>query len=216
MANFADPQWGNCRFDNADLRRGYNHQWMQKYTQRWNKVLRHDVGRGGRNTSCDERGWVSIDEFLKNDHSWPRGETSAYHPDGQINEEVLHFRRRTLMEGYWYTLNNRPIKRRLIIAATVVTPEDMDEMHKFEDGNFYDANRLAHSGGWIRPIAIRATQGHSFLGYHKHPLQVNIDHDEMNMKLTRDFSFRLGWWVPCDKGRESCFVGYERNHPRRR
>ena len=96
------------------------------------------------------------------------------------------------MEGYWYTLNNRPIKRRLIIAATVVTPEDMDEMHKFEDGNFYDANRLAHSGGWIRPVAIRATQGHSFLGYHKHPLQVNIDHDQMNMKLTRDFSFRLG------------------------
>lgn len=73
----------------------------------------------------------------------------------------------------------------------MVTPEDLDEMHRFEDPNLYDADRLAHSEGWVRPVAIRATQGHSFLGYHKHPLLVNIDHDMMNMKLTKDFSYRL-------------------------
>ncbi len=192
MANFADPKWGNCRFDNGALRRNYGHVWMQKYTQRWNKVLRHDVGRGGRNTACDELGWVSIEEFLRNDHAWPKGDNSVYLASGQINEEVLHFRRRTLMEGYWYTLNNHPIKRRLLIAAVLTTPEDMEDIHKVEDRDLYDADRLAHSGGWIRPVAIRATQGHSFLGYHKYPLCVNTDHDKMHMKLTRDMSFRLG------------------------
>lgn len=165
--------------------------WMRRYTQRWNKVLRHDIGRGGRNASCDELGWVSIEEFLHNDHSWPMGDDSVYLPGGQINEDVLRFRRRTLMEGYWYTLNNLPIKRRLLIAAVLTVPDDIPDIHKVEDRDLYDADRLAHSGGWIRPVAIRATQGHSFLGSHKYPLYVNIDHDRMHMKLTRELSFKL-------------------------
>lgn len=57
------------------------------------------------------------------------------------------------MEGYWYTLNCRPSKRRLMIAALmVVRPSDMHEMHDFEDPQVYDATRLAQSGGWIRPV----------------------------------------------------------------
>ena len=45
MANFADPDWGNCRFDTNTLRkgRGYKHALIKNYTTRWNNVLRHDI-----------------------------------------------------------------------------------------------------------------------------------------------------------------------------
>lgn len=32
------------------------------------------------------------------------------------------------MEGYWYTLNHKPIKRRLMIAALRVTPNDVEQL----------------------------------------------------------------------------------------
>ena len=48
MAVFADPTWGDCRFDRKVFREGgYNHAAVQKYTRRWNKVLRHDTGHSG-------------------------------------------------------------------------------------------------------------------------------------------------------------------------
>lgn len=96
MANFADPQWGNCRFDNNALRRGYGHIWMRRYTQRWNKVLRHDIGRGKDYIlQCDELGWVSIDDFIKNNHAWPIDDTSVYLPSGKLNEEVVRLQKNT-------------------------------------------------------------------------------------------------------------------------
>lgn len=94
--------------------RGYKHALIKNYTTRWNKVLRHDIGHSGKSTRCSELGWVSIEEFLRNDHAWPRDDPSAYnHSTRSYKEEVLHSRRRILMEGYWYTLNCKPIKRRL-------------------------------------------------------------------------------------------------------
>ena len=71
MANFADPKWGNCSYDIESLRRGkgYGHVAMKNYTSRWNKVLRHDIGHAGKSTTCDELGWVSIEEFIRNDHA---------------------------------------------------------------------------------------------------------------------------------------------------
>ena len=95
------------------------------------------------------------------------------------------------MEGYWYTLNCKPIKRRLMIAALRVSAQNVEEIQRIEGTDIYDAYRLARSGGWIRPLAIRATSGRSFRGDHKHPLCVNIDYDRMNMVLTRDLAFRL-------------------------
>lgn len=95
------------------------------------------------------------------------------------------------MEGYWDTLNCKPIKRRLMIAALQIGPPDLPELQQFEDASLYDADRLARSGGWIRPLAIRATQGHSFSGGHKRRLCVNIDQERMNMKLTKELSFKL-------------------------
>ena len=97
MANFADPDWGNCRFDTNTLRkgRGYKHALIKNYTTRWNNVLRHDIGHSGKSTRCDELGWVSIEEFIRNDHAWPRDDPSAYnHSTRSYKEEVLHSRRR--------------------------------------------------------------------------------------------------------------------------
>ena len=33
MANFADPKWGNCRFDGNTLRKGYEHSAIKNYTR---------------------------------------------------------------------------------------------------------------------------------------------------------------------------------------
>ena len=174
MAHFADPIWGLQRYNTGALQKGhgYNHARMRIFTQRWGTVLRHSIGQFGRAAFCDELGWVSVEEFIRNDHAWPIDGTSAWnYQTRDYRPEVLDERRNILMEGYWYTLNHKPIKRTLMIA--------------------YDADRLARSGGWIRPLAIRATSGHSFSGDHKHPLSVNIDYDRMNMTLTKE----LAWFV---------------------
>jgi len=122
---FADPKWGNCRFDRKALRKGYEHAAIQDYTRRWNKVLRHDIGHSGKSASSDGLGWVSVEEFLRNDHAWPLDEPKAYNCSTRsYNEDVTHERRRTLMQGYWYTLNCRPIKRRLMIVAQYVLPSE--------------------------------------------------------------------------------------------
>lgn len=34
-------------------------------------MLRHDVGHAGQAAACDELGWVSVEEFIRNDHAWP-------------------------------------------------------------------------------------------------------------------------------------------------
>lgn len=70
-------------------------------------------------------------------------------------------------------------------------PPNLQELQKFEDPTIYDAERLAPSGGRVRPLAIRTTSGHSFSGGHKYKLCVNIDLEMMNMRLTKELSFKL-------------------------
>ena len=99
----------------------------------------------------------------KNDHAWPWGNRKAYnHRTGRYDEEVIQTRRELLMEGYWYTLNCRPVKRRLMIVAQMACPTDMPRILELEDNNIFTAERMIECGGFIRPVAIRATSGHSF------------------------------------------------------
>lgn len=78
-----------------------------------------------------------------------------------------------------------------MIAALLVGPSDTKELQKYEKPDIHTAERLARSGGWITPVAIRTTAGHSFTGQHKYKLCVNIDKDMMNMKLKKELSFKL-------------------------
>ena len=79
-----------------------------------------------------------------------------------------------------------------MIAALRVSPQNVEQIQQIEGSTIYDADTLAKSsGGWIRPLAIRATSGHSFSGEHNDPLCVNIDYDKMNMALTRDLALSL-------------------------
>ena len=193
MAVFADPAWGDCQFDVKMLREpNYNHATLQDYTRRWNKVLRHDIGHKGPSAHCDELGWVSIEEFIRNDHAWPWGNKKAYdYRTDRYDEEVIRERRGLLMEGYWYTLNCRPVKRRLMIVAQVAVPTDMPRIMELEDNTIYDAQRMIECGGFIRPVAIRATSGHSLSGDHKYPLAVNVDFESMNVRFTKELAFKL-------------------------
>ena len=97
MAHFADPIWGLQRYNSAALQKGhgYNHARMRIFTQRWGTVLRHSIGQFGRAAFCDELGWVSIEEFIRNGHAWPIDGTSAwnyqtrdYRPEGLVPEET--------------------------------------------------------------------------------------------------------------------------------
>ncbi len=96
------------------------------------------------------------------------------------------------MEGYWYTLNCRPVKRRIMIAVQIASPTDMPAIQRFEDPAHFHAEDLIRCGGFIRPVAIRATAVHSFTGDHKFRLDVNVDFDNMNMKFTKELAFKLG------------------------
>ncbi len=94
MAVFADPAWGDCTFDGEALSKNYNHNALQNYTTRWNKVLRHDIGHSGRSARCDELGWASVEEFIRNDHAWPKEDRKAYNIfTRQYDDEVLEDRR---------------------------------------------------------------------------------------------------------------------------
>ena len=95
MAVFADPSWGDCRFDTKMLREpNYNHATLQDYTRRWNKVLRHDIGHKGPSAHCDEMGWVSVEEFIRNDYAWPNRDKKAYdYRTGRYDEKVIQDRK---------------------------------------------------------------------------------------------------------------------------
>ena len=80
------------------------------------------------------------------------------------------------------------------MVAQVATPEDMGEIQKYEDPALHDekmGDRLAKAKGWLRPMAIRATSGHSFTGDHRNPLLVNIDHERVNIRLTHEFASKM-------------------------
>ena len=184
---------GNCRFDRKALRKGYEHAAIQDYTRRWNKVLRHDIRHSGKSAGCDGLGWVSVEEFLRNDHAWPLDEPKAYNYSARsYNEDVIHERRRTLMQGYCMVyIELQAHQKKTHDCAQYVLPSDMPEIHRFEKPEIYVAERLSRSSGLVRPVAIRSTAGHSFSGEHKDRLCVNIDQERMNIKFTKEMAFRL-------------------------
>ena len=80
------------------------------------------------------------------------------HASQAYREDILQKRREELMHGFWWSMNFKPIKRRFIMVAQVATPEDMGEIHKYEDPALHDENmgdRLATAKGWFE------TNGHS-------------------------------------------------------
>ena len=197
MAPFADQKWDVCgRYSTEMFRERSLRDEMANRTRRWSNVLRHKIGQGGPAVECDETGWVSVENFIRNDHCWDTGtQERAYDQASQTyREDILQKRREELMHGYWWSLNFRPIKRRFMMVAQVATPDDMGEIQKYEDPALYQedlGDRLAKAKGWLRPMAIRATSGHSFTGDHRNPLLVNIDHENANIKLTHEFASKM-------------------------
>ena len=197
MAPFADKKWDVCGQFSTEMFKDRNlRDIMSNRTRRWSNVLRHKIGQDGPAVKCDEAGWVSVENFIRNDHCWDTGmQERAYdHASQAYREDILQKRREELMHGFWWSMNFKPIKRRFIMVAQVATPEDMGEIHKYEDPALHDENmgdRLATAKGWLRPMAIRATSGHSFTGDHRNPLLVNIDHERVNIRLTHEFASKM-------------------------
>ena len=91
-----------------------------------------------------------------------------------------------------------------MMVAQVAAPEDMGEIRKYEDSELYQedlGDRLAKAKGWLRPLAIRATSGHSFhTEIIRNPLLVNIDHENVNIRLTHEFASKMAGGYPRDRG----------------
>ena len=197
MAPFADKKWDVCGQFSTEMFKDRNlRDIMSNRTRRWSNVLRHKIGQDGPAVECDEAGWVSVENFIRNDYCWDTGmQERAYdHASQAYREDILQKRRKELMHGFWWSMNFKPIKRRFIMVAQVATPEDMGEIQKYEDPALHDENmgdRLAKAKGWLRPMAIRATSGHSFTGDHRNPLLVNIDHERVNIRLTHEFASKM-------------------------
>ena len=189
---FADPEFQGCGAKDGEFALGYDHEEMRKFTRRWNRVLRHEVGRGGA-PYCDELGWVAVDTFLGNDFSWPRDYPPARSRNNFTDPDVIAFRRGRLMEGYRPSMSSKSRKKRMLMVAIYITPDELEEMWKYEDRNIYTEAVVRQNRGWIRLIALRATSGHSFQGGgDKRPLMVNIDYRNMNMPFTKELATRLG------------------------
>ena len=197
MAPFADKKWDVCGQYSTEMFRDRNlRDGMANRTRRWSNVLRHKIGQDGPAVECDETGWVSVENFIRNDYCWDTGmQEKAYdHASQTYREDILQKRREELMHGFWWSMNFRPIKRRFMMVAQVATPEDMGEIQKYEDPALYEeslGDRLVKAKGWLRPLAIRATSGHSFTGDHRNPLLVNIDHENVNIRLTHEFASKM-------------------------
>ena len=197
MAPFADKKWDVCGQFSTEMFKDRNlRDIMSNRTRRWSNVLRHKIGQDGPAVECDKAGWVSVENFIRNDYCWDTGmQERAYdHASQAYREDILQKRREELMHGFWWSMNFKPIKRRFIMVAQVATPEDMGEIQKYEDPALHDENmgdRLAKAKGWLRPMAIRATSGHSFTGDHRNPLLVNIDHERVNIRLTHEFASKM-------------------------
>ena len=188
---FADPDFHGCGALPREFSENYNHNAIGEYTRRWNRVLRHDIGRGAA-PKCDELGWVDIESFLVNDFSWPRGDDPAIYEVGRIDMSVVRYRRRKLMEGYRHSMSPKARKKRTLIVAIYITPDELSEMLKYEDRNIYNEHLLKQYRGWVRPIALRATSGHSFHAANKRPLMVNIDFKNLNMPFTKEIAAQVG------------------------
>ena len=197
MAPFADKKWDVCGQYSTEMFRDRNlRDGMANRTRRWSNVLRHKIGQDGPAVECDETGWVSVENFIRNDYCWDTGmQEKAYdHASQTYREDILQKRREELMHGFWWSMNFRPIKRRFMMVAQVATPKDMGEIQKYEDPALYEkslGDRLVKAKGWLRPLAIRATSGHSFTGDHRNPLLVNIDHENVNIRLTHEFASKM-------------------------
>ena len=188
---FADPNYSGCGAIPREFAEKYDHNAMGEYTRRWNRILRHDIGRGAA-PKCDELGWVDVESFLINDFSWPRDDDPAIYGIGQIDNSIVRYRRRKLMEGYRHSMSPKAKKKRMLIVAIYITPDELDDMLKHEDRTIYNEDVVRQYRGWIRPIALRATSGHSFHAPNKRPLMVKIDYKNLNMPFTKEIAAQVG------------------------
>ena len=185
---FADPNYQGCGAMQGEFANRYNHNAMGEYTRRWNRVLRHDIGRGAA-PKCDELGWVDVESFLINDFSWPKEDEKAIYGAGQVDER---YRRKKLMEGYRHSMSPKARKKRMLVVAIYITPDELEEMLKHEDRSIYNEHVMKQYRGWVRPIALRATSGHSFHAPNKRPLMVNIDYKNLHMPFTKEIAAQVG------------------------
>ena len=150
---FADPEFAGCGAIPKEFQKGYSHNAMGDFTRRWNRILRHEIGRGGA-PKCDELGWVDIDSFLINDYSWPKDSPQVNYAVGRMNWEAVRFRRKKLMEGYRHSMGPKARKKRMLVVAIFIGPNELEEMWKYEDRNIYAERLVKQYRGWIRPVAL--------------------------------------------------------------
>lgn len=70
------------------------------------------------------------------------------------------------------------------MVGLYIEPEDLEEMKKHKNPDVYTEAMVRKCYGWIRPIAIRATSGHSFKGGHHLPFTEHALDEGTGSKVT--------------------------------
>ena len=200
---FADPKYFGCGAIPGEFANRYDHNAMGDYTRRWNRILRHDIGRGAA-PKCDELGWVDIESFVLNDFSWPREDNMMIHSGrgARVDESAVGRRRQKLLEGYRHSMSPKAKKKRMLVVALYITPDELEEMWEHEDKDVF-TEQVLRQCRWVgqtdcTPCYVRAfvprTKQETPDGQHRlqEPQHALYEGDRSSSRR----------WLPCDVSEE--------------
>ena len=168
-----DDEYRLFRFP-KDARPEYPEKESAKYRvgTQLNKILRHYIGQVGQKQTnwapikCNEGGWVLLDDVLALDYLWKDGRGYRWEQENN-RERFLITRRERIGLIVELTVAECCLKgktRFQLLGIVANNQEELDTIRKqysipnpqVETSPFGEAY-----GGWVMPIAIRASSGHS-------------------------------------------------------
>ena len=175
-------RYGHPEFDDADYLDSYRGHPNPSYPRRGspkleaggdlNQVLRHCIGKVDRKTGdyplkCDEGAWVLIDGIIQYDNIWHDGHDycGAVRDKNRILANTIRKQRLGWIVDLTVAENNYEGKVRFQIQALRAT--NQDELTNIANSKITPppipgTDLLAPPYfGWIMPVAVRATSGHS-------------------------------------------------------
>ncbi len=170
-----------------------------------NRILRHHIGRAGSRATehkifrCNEGAWVLLKDLLEQDFLWYDG--CEYLRAKRYNHnQYLEIKRRRigLIVDLAVAESRRMGKCRFQILG--LRAEDQDEFEKVKEEfeKWKQRIREPPSGadfmdelynGWIMPVAVRATSGHSYL--RKHEVGITLDPMAVMRRLDMKTAMKL-------------------------
>ena len=137
-----------------------------------NKILRHYIGQNGQKQTnwvpikCNEGGWVLLDDVLALDYLWRDGRGYQWEQENN-RERFLITRRERIGLIVELTVAECWLKGKTRFQLLGIVANDQEELDTIRKQYSIPNPQVETSpfgetyGGWVMPIAIRASSGHS-------------------------------------------------------